>query len=121
MACPDRPTINFQADGSAMYTVQALWTQAREALNVVTLIASNKSYNTLRLELARAGIHSPGDNVLKLIDLESPEISWVRMAEGMGVPGVAVDTAEALAHELRRAISEPGPHLIEMKLAMPGS
>ena len=117
IACPDRPVINFQADGSAMYTVQALWTQAREGLNVTTLIASNRSYNILKLELERVGITEPGPNTLSLIDLSRPCIDWASIARGMGVPGVAVRTTEHLARELSRALSEPGPHLIEMILA----
>jgi acetolactate synthase-1/2/3 large subunit len=116
VACPDRPVIDFQADGSAMYTVQALWTEAREALRVTTLICSNRSYNILRMELARAGVTLIGANALSLIDLECPVIDWVKIAEGMGVPAVSVNTAEGLAHELGRALSEAGPHLIEMVL-----
>jgi acetolactate synthase-1/2/3 large subunit len=116
LACPHRPIINFQADGSALYTVQALWTQAREGLNVTTLICSNQSYNILKIELARAGASSIGKNTSSLIDLDRPEINWVGLAEGLGVPAVSVDTAEGLAYQLRKALSEPGPHLIEMMI-----
>jgi acetolactate synthase-1/2/3 large subunit len=116
IACPDRPVINIQADGSALYTVQVLWTQAREALGVTTLICSNRSYNILKLELARAGTVSPGPHARSLIDFDSPAINWVRIASGFGVPGVSVDTAEGLAKELGRALVEQGPHLIEMVL-----
>ncbi|OGO42053.1 MAG: hypothetical protein A2137_05885 [Chloroflexi bacterium RBG_16_58_8] len=114
VACPERPVINLQADGSAMYTFQALWTEAREGLDVTTLICSNKSYNTLKLGLSRAGIASIGPKVLSLIDLDRPDIGWVKLAEGMGVPAVSVSSAEGLASEFRKALSEPGPHLIEM-------
>jgi len=116
LACPDRPVINFQADGSAMYTLQALWTQARESLNVTTLICSNRKYNILRLELTRAGHAAPGKNGLSLTDLSDPPIDWAGISKGMGVPAVSVDTAEQLAKELRKALAEPGPHLIEMML-----
>lgn len=116
VACPDRPVINLQADGSAMYTVQALWTQAREALDVTTLICSNRSYEILKIELARAGVTSMGPKTLSLVELDSPDIDWVRIAKGMGVPAVAVRTAEELGKELPRALSNPGPHLIEMVL-----
>ena len=116
IACPDRPVINIQADGSAMYTVQALWTEAREALNITTLICSNRSYNILKMELSRAGIPAAGPNALSLIDLDRPVIGWVKIAEGLGVPAVSVNTPEGLADELRKALSEPGPHLIEMLL-----
>jgi acetolactate synthase I/II/III large subunit len=117
LACPDRPVIGFQADGSAMYTVQALWTQAREGLNITTLICSNRSYDILKLELARAGHVPAGKNALALTDLGNPPIGWVSISKGMGVPAVSVDTAEGLARELTKALVEPGPHLIEMVLA----
>jgi acetolactate synthase-1/2/3 large subunit len=116
LACPDRAVINFQADGSAMYTVQSLWTQARESLNVTTMICSNRSYDILRLELARSGQVSPGKNTNSLTDLADPVIDWVKISQGMGVPAVSVNTAERLAKELRVALAEPGPHLIEMVL-----
>jgi acetolactate synthase-1/2/3 large subunit len=117
LACPDRPVINFQADGSAMYTVQALWTQAREGLNITTLICSNRSYDIIKLELARAGQVPAGEKSLALTDLGNPSIDWVNISRGMGVPAASVETAEGLASELTRALSEPGPHLIEMVLA----
>ena len=116
VACPDRPVINLQADGSAMYTVQSLWTQAREGMNVTTLICSNRSYNIINVELQRAGVTNPGPRVLSFTDLGNPPIDWPSLSKGMGVPGVAVDTAEDLARELKKALREPGPHLIEMIL-----
>ncbi len=116
IACPDRPVINLEADGSAMYTVQALWTQAREGLNVTTLICSNRSYRILQMELQRAGITSYGPKTRALTELTQPAIDWVKTAEGFGVPGATVSTAESLARELRKALAEPGPHLIEMVL-----
>ena len=116
IACPDRTVINLQADGSALYTVQALWTQAREALNVTTLICSNRSYRILQMELSRSGIATDGPNTRTLTELTDPPIDWVRIAQGFGVPGVAVGTAEDLARELSKAVTEPGPHLIEMVL-----
>jgi len=116
IACPDRPVIDFQADGSAMYTMQSLWTQARESLNVTTMICANRGYDILRLEIVRSGYTPPGRNALSLMDLGDPVINWVKISEGMGVPGVSVTTAEQLAEELRTALAEPGPHLIEMVL-----
>ena len=116
IACPDRPVINIQADGSALYTLQALWTEARESLNVTTLICSNRSYNILNMELVRAGIESPGQSTRSLIALDNPSIDWVKIAEGFGVPAVSVNTAEGLVKELVNALAEPGPHLIEMVL-----
>jgi acetolactate synthase-1/2/3 large subunit len=116
IACPDRPVINLQADGSAMYTVQALWMQARESLNITTLICSNRRYEILKLELARSGNTSPGAHAQSLYDLGNPPLDWLHISKGMGVPAVRVDTAEKLAKELKAALNEPGPCLIEMIL-----
>jgi acetolactate synthase I/II/III large subunit len=116
VACPDRPVINLQADGSAMYTVQSLWTQAQVGMNVTTLICSNRSYNIINVELQRAGITNPGPRARSFTDLGNPPIDWPSLSKGMGVPGVAVDTADDLAREMKKALREPGPHLIEMIL-----
>jgi acetolactate synthase I/II/III large subunit len=113
VACPDRVVINLQADGSAMYTLQALWTQARERLNVKTVILNNRSYRILGVELMRAGVKEVGKQAQSLIGLTQPAIDWVSLAKGMGVPGVRVETAEGLARELDRALAEAGPQLIE--------
>lgn len=113
-ACPDRPVINFQADGSAMYTVQALWTQARENLNITTLICSNRSYDILNLEMARSGNTNPGKNAKRMTDLAG--IDWVQLGEAQGVPSISVTTCEALTDAFEKALSENGPHLIEMQL-----
>lgn len=114
IACPDRKVIAFQADGSGMYTLQALWTQAREHLNVTTLICNNRRYRILQVELARAGITEPGRKARSLTSLADPEIEWAKLASGMGVPAVRVDSAGALVTQLERALAEPGPNLIEM-------
>ncbi len=114
VACPDRKVIAFQADGSGMYTLQALWTQARERLNVTTLICNNRRYRILQVELARAGVTEPGAKARSLTSLGNPEINWSQMAAGMGVPAVRVERAEDLATQLKRALAEPGPNLIEM-------
>jgi acetolactate synthase-1/2/3 large subunit len=116
VACPDRPVINLQADGSAMYTVQSLWTQAQAGMNVTTLICSNRSYNIINAELQRAGITNAGPRVRAFTDLGNPPIDWPSLSRGLGVPGVAVETAEDLAREMKKALKEPGPHLIEMIL-----
>jgi acetolactate synthase-1/2/3 large subunit len=116
IARPQRPVINFQADGSAMYTLQALWMQARDSLNITTLICSNRSYNTLNIEFARADITTPGPYAQSLTDLGNPTIDWVQISQGMGVPAVAADSCEDLAKELKKALDEPGPHLIEMRI-----
>lgn len=114
VACPDRPVIDFQADGSAMYTVQALWTQARENLNVTTLICSNRAYDILNVEMFRAGMTQPGPNARRMTDLSG--IGWVKLGESMGVPSVSVDTCAAMARAMEKALSENGPHLIELCL-----
>jgi acetolactate synthase I/II/III large subunit len=116
IACPDRPVINFQADGSALYTVQALWTQARESLNVTTLICSNRSYGILRFEMVRAGQVPLGPASMRLTDIGTPPLDWVQLSRGFGVPAVSVATAEEMASALTRALAEPGPHLIELML-----
>jgi acetolactate synthase-1/2/3 large subunit len=113
IACPGRRVINLQADGSAMYTLQSLWTQAREQLHVTTIICNNRSYRILGIELARAGAKDVGPQAQRLIGLTEPPIDWVSLANGMGVPGARVDTAEDLARELERALAEAGPRLIE--------
>jgi acetolactate synthase-1/2/3 large subunit len=116
IACPDRPVIALQADGSAAYTLQALWTQAREGLDVTTILCSNRAYRILQLELGRAGVAEPGPNARGLTDLSSPPIDWAELAKGFGVPGARATTADELVGELRLALSESGPHLIEAVL-----
>jgi acetolactate synthase I/II/III large subunit len=117
MACPDRPVINLQADGSGMYTLQALWTQARESLNITTLVCSNRSYDILKLEMAMAGDASPGRQSAASTSLDNPPLDWVSLSKGMGVPALSVETTDQLEKALKRSLEEPGPRLIEMKLA----
>jgi acetolactate synthase I/II/III large subunit len=116
VACPDRRVIAYQADGSGMYTIQSLWTQARESLNVTTVLCNNRSYRILQVELARAGVSEPGRKARSLTDLSNPDIEWTSLARGLGVPSVRVETAEALTRELERSLATPGPSLIEMIL-----
>lgn len=114
LAAPERPVINIQADGSAMYTVQALWTMAREGLDVTTLLCNNGGYRIIAVELERAGLEDLGESTRRLVDIDGPAIDWVSLARGLGVPAVRVEDGPALAKELKRALKEPGPHLIEM-------
>jgi acetolactate synthase-1/2/3 large subunit len=114
VACPDRKVIAFQADGSGMYTLQSLWTQARERLDITTLVCNNRRYRILQVELARSGVSEPGRKARSLTSLAEPEINWSALANGMGVPAVRVDNAEALVVQLERALAEKGPNLIEM-------
>jgi acetolactate synthase-1/2/3 large subunit len=116
LACPDRAVIALQADGAGAYTLQALWTQARESLDVVTVVCANRSYRILQIELARAGIAEPGRNARAMTDLSHPPLDWVSLARGMGVPATRAETADALVSQLERALAEPGPSLIEAVL-----
>jgi acetolactate synthase-1/2/3 large subunit len=110
VACPDRPVINLQAEGSAMYTLQSLWTQARESLDITTVVLNNAAYAILHIELMRTGAPA-GPGARALLDL--PGLDLASMSRGMGVPATRAATAEELADQLRAAIAEPGPHLIE--------
>ncbi len=116
VACPSRRVIALEADGSSLYTIQALWTQARESLNVTTLLCSNRAYRILQIEAARAGHAEMGRNTRQLTELAPPEIGWVNLARGFGVPAVRVDSADGLMKELARALSTPGPSFIEVPL-----
>ncbi|MEM9177184.1 MAG: thiamine pyrophosphate-dependent enzyme, partial [Myxococcota bacterium] len=115
VACPGRPVLNLQADGSAMYTIQSLWTQAREQLDVTTVVFANRSYGILNAELDRTGA-APSKEAEKLFDLSHPELGFTSLAQGMGVPAERVTEAGALGDALVRAYAEPGPHLIEAML-----
>jgi acetolactate synthase-1/2/3 large subunit len=116
IACPDRPVLCLESDGSAMYTISALWTQAREQLDVTTVIYANRSYAILNAELARVGGGVAGPKAASLLDLSSPELDFVALATGMGVPAVAPTDVGELVHALMRAFAEPGPHLIQANL-----
>lgn len=116
VACPDRTVINLQSDGSGMYTLQALWTQAREGLNVKTIVLNNNSYRILGIELMRAGVKEFSPLAKSLIGLNNPPIDWVSVSKGLGVPAVRVESAETLAKEFQRALEEAGPQLIEAVL-----
>lgn len=121
IAAPDRPVLCLESDGSAMYTISALWSHARERLDITTVVYANQSYDILRMELQRVGAQTggqqPGPKAEALLDLTSPALDFVGIAAGMGVPARRVATAEELADALQWAFSEPGPHLIEA--AMP--
>jgi acetolactate synthase-1/2/3 large subunit len=116
VACPDRPVISLEADGSAMYTLQSLWTQAHENLDVTTIIFANRSYAVLNLELSRVGVEEPGPKAKGMLDLSQPPLDFVALAQGMGVDAVRPADAAELTDALERALSEPGPHLIEAVL-----
>lgn len=114
VACPDRAVFALSGDGGAMYTLQALWTQAREGLNVTNIVWSNREYAILRGSLRRFGVENIDGACASLTDLQNPRIEWTSLARSLGVPSSKPDTAEALYDALLRSIDEPGPHLIEV-------
>jgi len=116
VACPERQVINLQADGSGMYTFQALWTQAREKLNVVTVIWANRSYKILHGELINVGAGAAGPTARTMLDLDNPTIDWVSLAKGMGVEGARATTMEEFTAAMTSALARPGPFLIEVVL-----
>ncbi|MBM7807641.1 acetolactate synthase-1/2/3 large subunit [Geodermatophilus bullaregiensis] len=120
VACPDRPVLVLQADGSAMYTVQALWTMAREQLDVTVVLYDNGSYAILQGELSRVGATRGGERAGQLLELGGPALDFVSLATGMGVPATRAETAEELADQVRTALAEPGPHLVQAVLRPAG-
>jgi acetolactate synthase-1/2/3 large subunit len=118
VAAPDAKVFAVQGDGGALYTIQALWTQAREKLNVVTVIMNNGRYAILDYEAKRHGI-SLGARGASLFDLGAPSIDWVQLARGFGVEASAAATAEEFTNRLQEAVSGRGPHLIEARLSRP--
>jgi acetolactate synthase I/II/III large subunit len=117
IACPDRRVLNLQADGSAAYTLQSLWTQAREQLKVTTVLYANRAYRILENEfLAAEAGERPGPQAGPLLDLGRPDMDWVKLAQGFGVPAKRVERAEEFAAVLKAYLAEPGPNLIEVVL-----
>ena len=116
VACPDRPVLALVGDGSSMYTIQSLWTMAREQLDVTTIIFNNASYSVLNIELERVGAEEAGAKAKSQLDLRGPVLNFAKMAQGMGVHSVRVDTAEDMNKALEYALSMPGPHLIEVMI-----
>ncbi len=113
VAAPDRRVIALQADGSAMYTLQAWWTMAREQLDVVTILFNNSSYAVLNMELGRVGAEAGGPKAKEMLDLHHPNLDFVALATGMGVPATRATTAEEFVDQLRTALATPGPTVIE--------
>jgi acetolactate synthase-1/2/3 large subunit len=114
VAAPDRKVICLQGDGGAMYTLQALWTQAREKLDVTTVILANRSYAILNVELARVGALNAGPKALSMLDLRDPGLDFVALARGMGVEATRVETVQAFDDQFALAMREKGPRLIEV-------
>ncbi len=115
-AAPDRKVICGQGDGGAMYTLQALWTQAREKLDVTTVLFANRSYAILNIELARVGAGNPGPRATSMLDLHNPELDWVKLASGMGVEASRATTIEDFDAQFESAMRGRGPRLIEVVL-----
>jgi acetolactate synthase-1/2/3 large subunit len=116
IACPDRPVVCLEADGSAMYTLQALWTQAREGLNVTTVILANRSYAILQHEMRNVGVEQPGPIGHSMMSLDNPALGWTDLARGLGVEAAATDDAQEFARLLAHGLATPGPFLIEALL-----
>ena len=119
IAAPRRPVIALQSDGSALYTISALWTMAREQLDITVVILNNHAYAILQLELMRVGASAAGPKAQSLLELSKPDIDFVAIAEGFGVPATRATTAEELATHFSAAIAEPGPHLIDAVVSAP--
>ena len=113
IACPDRKVVSLQADGSGMYTVQGLWTQARERANVLTIIASNRGYSILKGEMRNVGVNDFGRNARRMLDIDDPALDWCALAKGMGVEAVRAESCEDFARALTHGLRQNGPLLIE--------
>lgn len=120
VACPDRKVICLQADGSGMYTVQALWTLARESLDVTVIVLKNNAYAILGIELERVGVKRTGAMALSLLSLSDPELDWVALSTGMGVEAERVHDAATFREAVKHALDARGPRLIEANLARAG-
>jgi acetolactate synthase-1/2/3 large subunit len=116
VACPDRKVICMVGDGSAMYTLQSLWTQAREGLDVLTIVFANRMYQILRGEFDGVGAGEPGQRARDMLSIDRPTLDWVALAKGMGVPGRAVTTADEFVKALAEGVAEKGPRLIEVQM-----
>jgi acetolactate synthase-1/2/3 large subunit len=112
----DRRVLCLTADGSGMYTAQALWTMARESLKVTTVVFANRDYAVLKREFSNIGVGEPGRRALDLFEIGHPNLDWVMLGKSMGVPGVSVKSLEEFAKALREGLGSDGPKLIEVKL-----
>ena len=116
VACPDRKVLCLTADGSGMYTLQALWTMAREGLNVTTVVFANHDYAVLKREFSYLGVGQPGTRASDMFSIGRPNLDWVQLAQGMGVPGTRVSSLDAFGKALRAGLEGEGPTLIEVPL-----
>jgi len=117
VACPDRKVISLNGDGAASYTMQGLWSVAREGLDVTVVVFANHSYRILGIELGRTGAGNPGPAASRLLDLGDPAVDWVGLAKSMGLPAVRCETAEDFDIAFARAMAQTGPRFIEAAIA----
>ena len=116
VACPDRGVLCLSADGSAMYTAQALWTMAREGLNVTTVVFANRDYAVLKREYSYLGVGDPGPRAAAMFEIGRPDLDWTLLAKGMGMPGIRVTSLDAFGKAMREGLETEGPTLIEVPL-----
>jgi acetolactate synthase-1/2/3 large subunit len=116
VGCPERRVLCLSADGSGMYTAQALWTMAREGLNVTTVVFANRDYAVLKREFSNLGIGDPGARAAAMFEIGRPDLDWTLLARGMGVPGIRVTSLDAFGKALRAGLEGEGPTLIEVPL-----
>jgi acetolactate synthase-1/2/3 large subunit len=116
VACPDRKVVCLESDGSGMYTLQALWTQAREKLDVTTVLFSNRVYGILKIELANVGAQNPGRKALDMLEIGRPDLDWVGLAHSMGVAASRATTIDEFIDQFRSGLKNRGPNLIEVVL-----
>ena len=114
LACPDRPVLCLEGDGSAMYTTQSLWTMARENLDITVIIMANRAYQILRAQLPRVGIANPGRRSIDMLTLDRPQLDWVAMAKAHGVEAGTATDLDGLVRQLKRGFAVRGPYLIEL-------
>ena len=116
VACPSRQVLCLTADGSGMYTAQALWTMAREGLNVTTIVFANRTYAVLQREYSGLGVGNPGPRAADMFDIGRPALDWVHLAKGMGVPASRVTSLDTFAQAVKAGLESDGPTLVEVPL-----
>jgi acetolactate synthase-1/2/3 large subunit len=114
IGAPERKVVALEGDGSGMYTVQALWTMAREQLDVTVVVLANRSYQILHTELRNMGAGTPGQRAADMLTLDRPHLDWVSLARGLGVEGARAGTLDEFASQLKRAFAQRGPYLVEL-------
>lgn len=116
VACPDRKVVALQADGSGMYTLQGLWTQARENLNILTIVYANRGYSILKGEMRNVGVQTLGHNARRMLEIDDPTLDWCALASGMGVEARRAESIEQFVKLLDYGLQAQGPFLIEAVL-----